>query len=638
MAKLVESTSRTGNGRGLIPCLAALFGIALAAATTEWVLGRLLLTEDPFYWRLSLQQFGLVGGLEAALLLACWSIRVIERSAGRAAMATRVVVTIGLSLLVLGLLSLYGGNYLSRAFLGTVLDRPVIQMTIDALPQMGAARPVMLAGGAIAIMLVAATFAALAWRTSRSVAQTLDAMSDMFSRHARRGRGRGERLGAIVAFTFCIGGILSWAQLIVRPEAWFGDTLRLATLSDVTKDLGINLARDDQPLVPTSPRNVVVILSDSLRADHLPQYGYSRPTTPFLTELASAGHLRKAGWAVSTCSETACGVIGTLLSNRIGAAVGRTNVALHALLKDAGYQIDFLLSGSHLLLPALKATYGQSTLFNSLRDGQSTNRGTDDRQVLDEVDALPLAGSKPRFLFIFLMSSHFTGRKLPEYRVFEPELSMLEAAIRSRGVAGRNTLSPEEQAAAINAYDNGLRQTDDMIRRIFGSLRGKGYLDDAIVVISSDHGEALGEHGIYSHGTYLYPEFLRIPLLIYDERRTYPPIAFASQTDIAATIAAAVGLPRPASWDGRDLHAGEPRTTSFVQNSRKHEHPCRGIFQRTEGQLYYLFECVTYPSGMFDLTRDPLGSTDISQTVDPAIRKALQQQLHEAFPVVRNIY
>jgi hypothetical protein len=41
---------------------------------------------------------------------------------------------------------------------------------------------------------------------------------------------------------------------------------------------------------------------------------------------------------------------------------------------------------------------------------------------------------------------------------------------------------------------------------------------------------------------------------------------------------------------------------------------------------------------MFDLTRDPLGSTDISKTVDPTIRRALQQQLHQAFPVVRNIY
>jgi hypothetical protein len=638
MAEFVESTSRTSNGRGLVPCLAALIGVALAAATTEWVLGRLLLTEDPFYWRLSLQQFGLVGGLEAALLIACWPIRLMERAAGRGMRATRLVATIGFGLLVLGLLSLYVVNFLSRAFLDTVVDRSVIQMTIEALPQMSAAKPVMLAGGVIAIVFVVATIAALAWRASRWVAPTLDTMSDMLSRRARQGRGRGERLAAMAAFAFCLGGLLAWAQLIVRPEAWYGDTPRLATLPDLTEVLGIKLARNAQPLVPTSPRNVVVILSDSLRADHFPQYGYGRPTTPFLTELARSGHLWKAEWAVSTCSETPCGVMGTLLSNRIGQAVGHTNVALHALLKDAGYRIDFLLSGAHLVQPALRATYGEGTLFDSLRDGQSTNRGTDDRQVLDAAAELPLAGSRPHFLFFFLMSSHFTGQKFPEYRVFEPELSMLEAAARSRGVIGRNTLSPEEQAAAINAYDNSLRQADDMIRRIFGSLRAKGYLDDAIVVISSDHGEALGEHGLYAHGSYLYPEFLRIPLFIYDDKRTYPPIAFASQTDIAATVVAAVGLPRPTSWEGRDLHSGEPRVTSLVQNSRKHEHPCRGIFQSADGHLHYLFECVRYPGGMFNLTRDPLGSTDISKTVDPAIRRALQQQLHQAFPVVKNIY
>lgn len=638
MAELVEPASKGSNGRAAIECLATFVGVALAAATMEGVFGRLLLTDDPFYWRLSLQQFGLVGGLEAALLLACWPIRAIERAAGRGTTATRSVATLGFSLLVLGLLALYVANFLSRAYLGTSLDRSVIQMTIEALPQANAARPVLLAGGAIAGGLVAATVVALAWRASRPVVRTLDAMSALVARQVGRGRGRAETLAGAAALAFCLGGLLSWAQLMVRPQAWYGDTLRLATLPDATKDLGIALARSGRPLVPASSRNVVVILSDSLRADHFPHYGYPRQTAPFLTELARSGHLQTAEWAVSTCSETPCGVMATLLSNRIGQAVGRTNVGLHTLLKDAGYRVDFLLSGSHLAQPALKATYGDGTSFDRLSDGRTTGRGTDDRQVLDAVDALPPAGSQPRFLFVFLMSSHFTGRKFPEYRVYEPHLSMLEAAARSRGAIGRNTLSPQEQAAAINAYDNGLRQADGMIRHLFGALRGKGYLDDAIVVISSDHGEALGEHGVYAHGSYLYPEFLRIPLFIYDEKRTYPPIGLASQTDIAATIVAAVGLPRPQSWEGRDLHGGAPRITSFVQNSRKHEHPCRGVLQRADASLHYLLECSVHPGGLFDLARDPLGRVDISPTIDPAIRKALQDQLRQAFPLVVNVY
>jgi arylsulfatase A-like enzyme len=215
---------------------------------------------------------------------------------------------------------------------------------------------------------------------------------------------------------------------------------------------------------------------------------------------------------------------------------------------------------------------------------------------------------------------------------------MLEAGARSRGVVGRNTLSPEEQAAAINAYDNGLRQMDGMIRSIFGSLRRKGYLDDALVVISSDHGEALGEHGVYLHGSYLYPEFLRIPLFIYDDRRAYPPRAFASQTDIAPTIVAAVGLPQPPSWEGRDVHAGEPRVASLAQNSRLDEYPCRGAFRHAGGSLYYLQQCAKRPGFLFNLSRDPLGATDISRTVDPTLRDALEQQLHQAFPVFENIY
>ncbi len=624
--------------REAIVCLAALVGVAVAAATLEWVLGRLVLTDDPFYWRQSLQQFGLVAGLEAVVLLSCWPIRLAERAAGRGMTATRLAATMGFGLLVLGLLALYVANFLSRAWLGMVLDRSVIQLSIEALPQLRAARPLVLAGAAAALLLAMATVAVLAWLMSRRVARSLDAMSDLLSGRARAGRSASERLAALAVLGFCLGGLLAWAQLVVRPQAWYGDTLRLATLPDLTKELGIDLVRSATPLVPASPRNVVLILADSLRADHFPHYGYARPTTPFLTELAGSGHLWKAEWAVSTCSETPCGVIGTLLSNRIGEAVGRGNVALHGLLKDAGYEVDFLLSGAHLVQPALRAAYGDSALFDRFSDSQATGRGTDDRQVLAAAAAHPPASARPHFMFFFLMSSHLTGEKLAEHRRYEPELSILEAGARSRGVSARNTLSPEEQAAAINAYDNGLRQADDMIRRLFEGLRAKGYLDDAIVIISSDHGEALGEHGVYAHGSYLYPEFLRIPLFIYDTKRTYPPIPFASQTDIAATIAAAVGLPRPASWEGRDLHGEPPRVTSFVQNARKQEHPCRGIFERTGVSLYYLLECATYPGGLFDLGRDPLGQVDLQETVDPALREALRRKLHHAFPVVRNVY
>ncbi|MPZ34531.1 MAG: sulfatase-like hydrolase/transferase [Rhodospirillales bacterium] len=635
----MEPSHWDGSARSAARCTAGLIIVALAAATAEWFLLRYLLGRDPFYWRVSLQQFGLVGGLEALVLMLCWPVRLIERTVSRGSAVTRGVATTGFSLVALGLLWVYISNFLAISYLNMTVDRAVFQISIEALPQVRATRPAGFAIGLLVLSVVVIGITALTWRACRHVPPTLDAISGLTSRASRACLSRPASLAALAVVGFCAVGFASWAQLTLRPTAWYGDTLRLATMPDREKALGIHLVRSAAPLVPATPQNIIVILADSLRADHFPAYGYERMTTPFLAELATTGKLWKADWAVSTCSETPCGIIGTLLSNRMDRVVGRDNVALQTLLKDAGYKVHFLLSGSHMTQAAIRAAYGSASLFEVLSDSSKTGRGNDDRQILEAVDKLPPAGSSPHFMFMFLMSTHFTAVKFPEHRPYQPELSMLSAAERSRAVIGSNTLSKEDRAEAINAYDNDLSQMDGMLRRIFDGLDRKGYLDNALVFISSDHGEALGEHGIYSHGVYLYPEFTRIPLFIYDNAgRSYPPIALASQTDIAATAVAAVGLPIPPSWDGLDLHGARQREISFAQNSRLHEKPCRAVFYRAAGELYELMSCQRLPEVVFNLTRDPLGAYDISDTIAPEILADMKRALTAAFPVFKNIY
>jgi lipoteichoic acid synthase len=84
-------------------------------------------------------------------------------------------------------------------------------------------------------------------------------------------------------------------------------------------------------------------------------------------------------------------------------------------------------------------------------------------------------------------------------------------------------------------------------------LNAKHYLDDAIVVVTSDHGEGLGERH-WAHGWNLYEEDIRIPMLLYDvPPATYPDLSFATQVDIAPTIVDRLGLPIPSSWEGQSL-------------------------------------------------------------------------------------
>jgi arylsulfatase A-like enzyme len=105
-------------------------------------------------------------------------------------------------------------------------------------------------------------------------------------------------------------------------------------------------------------------------------------------------------------------------------------------------------------------------------------------------------------------------------------------------------------------YDDKVLQADGMIRRLFDALAAKHYLDDAIVVVTGDHGEGLGERH-WAHGWHLYNEDIRIPLLLYDSpgarAATYPDLSFGVQVDIAPTILDRLGLPIPASWQGQSL-------------------------------------------------------------------------------------
>jgi arylsulfatase A-like enzyme len=119
-----------------------------------------------------------------------------------------------------------------------------------------------------------------------------------------------------------------------------------------------------------------------------------------------------------------------------------------------------------------------------------------------------------------------------------------------------------EQLNKPDRYDDKVRQADGIIQQLFDELSAKQYLDNAIVVVTGDHGEGLGERH-WAHGWNLYNEDIRIPMLLYDvPTTTYPDLTFATQVDIAPTILDRLGLPIPASWQGQSLLA--PTRTRFT--------------------------------------------------------------------------
>jgi hypothetical protein len=101
-----------------------------------------------------------------------------------------------------------------------------------------------------------------------------------------------------------------------------------------------------------------------------------------------------------------------------------------------------------------------------------------------------------------------------------------------------------------NNYDNCIRQADGVIDDVLAALNQKGYLAHSVIVITADHGEGLGEHGVWGHGNDLHAEGIDIPLIILDtDLAASRSVPYATQLDIAPTIADTVGIPIPAQWE-----------------------------------------------------------------------------------------
>ena len=422
------------------------------------------------------------------------------------------------------------------------------------------------------------------------------------------GRSRLLRRVAIAATTATLFGVtmswgirsrdsLFWKQELVasffRPEGFaFEPTARRHAVAERDAILRASYPRQ----VPRARRkNVVLIIVDSLRADRMQVYGYQRPTTPFLSQLVQSGHMKKVEAAFSSCSESFCGITSTLASREFRDISART-FQLQDVLRDEGYQTWFLLSGNHSAWNGLPHFYRASdgTLF----DGSQTRRYTmdDDRLLFEGLEHVPPASrDKPAFFYLHLMSPHYLGVQLPESHFFtRPD---------DRVSPGPEPYKILEQLNKPDRYDDKVRQADGIIHQLFEALRAKHYLDNAVVVVTGDHGEGLGERH-WAHGWNLYNEDIRIPMLLYDvPTTTYPDLAFATQVDIAPTILDRLGLPIPASWEGQSLLA--PTRKRFT-NHQTYFLPNRFAVLYREGQA--LFKFIATPQygneELYDLIRD----------------------------------
>ena len=412
---------------------------------------------------------------------------------------------------------------------------------------------------------------------------------------------------------------LFWKQEMVasffRPEGFaFEPTPRRHAVAERDTALRASYPR---PVAHARRKHVVLLIVDSLRADRMHVYGYARPTTPFLSGLVAAGRMKRVEAAFSTCSESFCGITSTLAGREFRDISART-FQLQDVLRDQGYRTWFLLSGNHTAWNGLPQFYhaADGTLF----DGAQTERYTmdDDRLVLEGLERVPPASpGQPAFFYLHLMSTHYLGVQFPESHVFTRSDDEVSPGLEPYTIL--------ERLNKPDRYDDKVRQADAVIRQLFDALRAKGYLDDALVVITGDHGEGLGERH-WAHGWNLYDEDIRVPMLLYDEpAATYPDLSFAAHVDIAPTILDRLGLPIPASWTGQSLLA--PARTRFTYHQTYFLPNRFAVLYRRDDELFKFIATPQYGTEeLYDLVRDPGEVHDIARE-QPALVAVLRDKV-----------
>jgi len=309
---------------------------------------------------------------------------------------------------------------------------------------------------------------------------------------------------------------------------------------------------------PEFPGAPVILLSiDTLRADHLPAYGYSRVETPNIDALQRDSILFEN--AYSQCPLTLPSHL-SMLTGLLPAEHGvRTNLGYHfegsvhptlaRILRTHGYA-----TGAAVSSYVLRGTTGIDDSMDFFDDSvggdiewtQDTSLlqrpgGETARRALAWVESVK---SRPFFLFLHIYEPH-----LP----YEP---------------------PEPYKSRYGAtYDGEVAASDGVVGEFLGHLKRDGLYDRAIVLLVSDHGEGLGDHGEQEHGILLYREVLHVPLLLKlpasrdaGTRRGEP----VGLTDIAPTITALLKV------------GGEPRRgASLLDRSGREKAPPREIYSET---------------------------------------------------------
>ncbi len=450
--------------------------------------------------------------------------------------------------------------------------------------------------------------------------------------------------------------------------------------------------QDKAATAPAKAPNVILISIDTLAAKDMSLYGYRLPTTPNIDAFARSAYVfdnfyANSNYTVPTITTMQTGRYPTshhVTQLRARLARGDGERTLPRVMQQNGYvtagivandaahpmYLRFSEAFDFQAAPAGEAPGHQAEIALTLIESQAYHWLWDwwcnpynhvlyplmdfgslqarnwfpAERVIDQAADVAREAGKPLFLWTHFMSPHepylppapFLGRFLPPGELDEYN----EQVDSARGAVGRYAAGDQPVIDRLRLrYDEYIAYTDDAVQRLLDRLRGTGVLDNAVIIITADHGQSF-EKGWHGHrGPELYDALIHIPLLVQVPGQTAGAriSSNAEQVDLLPTVLDLAGLQTPPWAEGETLRgafeggqiSGKPKFSFDLERESRFRPPSRGNYAVIQGREKFIHHQLSGCEELYDLAADPSEDHNLVAAAAPE-KLATLRQLIEA--------
>jgi len=306
-----------------------------------------------------------------------------------------------------------------------------------------------------------------------------------------------------------------WYDVRMDFSDWSGKSVEI--LLETESEQG-NIAFWSNSIIYTPPRkrfNIIIVLEDSLRADHMSCYGYFRETTPVKDKFVKKGVLFLNAFSQATKTRPSCPSIMTSL---YPTATGVWNfsemlndkyLTLAEIMRNQGFETASFIQTSNAG-PCAGLHQGFSNLFDAASLGKRAEQ-IYGRKLYEWIEANI---DRNLFLYLHLQDPHWPYEPPKPFDSWNGEGSLEKRFVeRHRWFVPERAENPNLEARRL-VYDREIRYNDFCFGGFLKKLKEYKWLNDTLIILIADHGEHLGEHGLGGHNPPGYIQVLHVPLLM----------------------------------------------------------------------------------------------------------------------------